>query len=410
MDPVIVNADLHVHGLYSGGVSKNMLPNVIAEQAPLKGLQLIATGDILHGKWLNLMLENLKVLENGLLEHANGTKFILQTEVEDSKRAHHIILFPCLDKVHELREEFSKYTTSLDTDGRPKINLSAEEIAEICNKAECLIGPSHAFTPWTAIFKEYNSLKECYGNQTNKVYFLELGLSADTNMADRISELHHVTFISNSDSHSPWPDKMGREFNRFQLQDLDFDCIAKALKGNQNNKIVLNAGFNPLEGKYHKTRCMGCLLFFSLEQARMFNWRCPNCGKPIKKGVADRIEELADLPSGNHPEFRPKYLHIIPLSEIIALALDLNAHAVKVQTLWQKFVSEFGNEITVLVEKDISELEKLNKEVAKYIGYFRQDKISYLPGGAGVYGKLLKPGEKVEIEKYLFRQKSLAEF
>ena len=43
------DADLHFHGLYSGGVSKNILPSVIAEQAQLKGLDIVSISDILHG-------------------------------------------------------------------------------------------------------------------------------------------------------------------------------------------------------------------------------------------------------------------------------------------------------------------------------------------------------------------------
>ena len=205
-DFIEVNADLHVHGLYSGAVSKKMIPKIIGEQAPLKGLQLVGTGDILNEKWIKLVKEQLKPINDSISEHENRTKFILQTEVEDNKRVHHIILFPSFSKVYELREKLKKYCKDLDTEGRPKIWLNGEQIAELCIESECLIGPSHAFTPWTAIFKEYNSIKECYGKYSDKIYFLELGLSADTNMADRISELHRLTFLSNSDAHCVHPD------------------------------------------------------------------------------------------------------------------------------------------------------------------------------------------------------------
>jgi len=404
MDNIVINADLHLHGLYSGGVSERMIPKVIAEQAKLKGLHLIGTADILNSNWIKLVKEQLsKEGKEGLLKHDNGIKFILQTEVEDLKRVHHIIFFPNFAKVEELRNSFKKKCKNLDTDGRPNIMLSGEELAEECTKADCLIGPSHAFTPWTALFKEYNSIKECYGKYTNKIFFLELGLSADTNMADRISELHNLTFLSNSDGHSPWPNKLGREFNRLSIEDFSYDSIVKALKRQGNNKVILNVGLNPLEGKYHKTRCIGCLAFFNLNQAIKAKWKCPTCGKPIKKGVADRIAQLADLPEGNHPPFRPEYKHVIPLSEIIALALGIEAaYSTKVQSIWKKFVEKCGSEIAVLLEKDIAELAKIEENVAKYVNYFREEKIKYIPGGAGIYGKLISPDKKREKQTRLF--------
>lgn len=400
-DLLKINCDLHLHGLYSGAVSSQMIPKIIGEQAPFKGLQLIGTGDILNNRWINLVKEQLHKISDDIYEHKNGTKFILQTEIEDNHRVHHIILFPSFSKVEEVREKFKSKCKNLDSEGRPKIWLNGEEIAEICLEADCLIGFSHAFTPYFGLFSKYNSFKECYGKYWNKIYFMELGLSADTNMADRISELHNLTFTSNSDAHSPWPNKLGREFNTFRVQDINFEEIKKALKREDGRKCILNVKFNPLEGKYHKTRCSGCLTFFEPKEAINLKWRCPKCKKPIKKGVDYRIHELADLSKNIHPEHRPECVHIIPLSEIIALAIDIkNTWSVKVQEIWKKYVSTFGSEIKILLEIDTKELEKINLEVAKYIQYFREDKIKYIPGGAGVYGKLIKPGEELKTGVY----------
>ncbi|MDP2907313.1 MAG: phosphotransferase, partial [Nanoarchaeota archaeon] len=104
-DFIECNIDLHMHGLYSGAVSKSMIPQVIAEQAPLKGLDIVGSSDILNNKWVKLIKEQLKIIGGGLLEADNGTKFILQTEVEDQNRVHHIILFPNFSKVEEIREK-----------------------------------------------------------------------------------------------------------------------------------------------------------------------------------------------------------------------------------------------------------------------------------------------------------------
>lgn len=404
-----INADLHLHGLYSGAVSKNMLPRVIAEQAPLKGISLLGTADILNANWLKLIKSQLRLEGDSLFYHENGTKFILQTEIEDNHRIHHIIIFPSLSKVIEIKERFKRYCKNLDTDGRPKIWLNGEQIAEICIEAGCLLGFAHAFTPYFGLYSKFNSYKQCYGKYTNRIYFMELGLSADTNMADRISELHKLTFTSNSDSHSPYPNKLGREFNTFLMKEVSFEELAKALKNESGRKCILNTKFNPLEGKYHKTRCRGCLTFYEPKEAEKLKWRCPNCHDFIKKGVDYRIEELADLPPNKHPSHRPKCLHIIPLSEVIALAYNISdTWSQKVQEIWKLFVNAFGNEINVLISAEISDLENIDKTVAAYITLFRQNKISYIPGGAGVYGKLIRPNETMKENKP--EQKKILEF
>ena len=274
-----------------------------------------------------------------------------------------------------------------------------------------MIGFAHAFTPYFGIYAKYDSYKDCYGSRWKDIHFLELGLSADTSMADRIGELHNLTFLSNSDAHSPWLNKLGREFNKLRMKEISFDEVRKALKREGGRGSILNVGFNPLEGKYHKTRCTGCLLFFKPKEAAKFKWRCPSCGRPIKKGVDFRIEELATVKENVHPGHRPKYVHIIPLSEIIAESLGIsNAWSVKVQDTWKEFVRRFGNEIRVLLEVPVDEIRRVNAKTGDLISAFREGKYRYIPGGAGVYGVPVPPGKEFEIKYYKHRQKNLAEF
>jgi len=56
--------------------------------------------------------------------------------------------------------------------------------------------------------------------EANSIHFIELGLSADTDYADRIAELARRTFLSNSDAHSPRCNKLAREFNQMELKEL----------------------------------------------------------------------------------------------------------------------------------------------------------------------------------------------
>jgi uncharacterized protein (TIGR00375 family) len=405
MDFLEINADLHIHSKYARAVSEKMEIPVLAEQAKLKGVDLLGTGDCLHNKWLEHLKDTLE--GEGIFEH-NGTKFILQTEVQDRNRVHHVIFLPSFSKVHELREKFLRFSKNMDADGRPWLYLNGEEIVEKVLECEGLIGPAHAFTPYFGIYAHFDSLKECYGKYANNLAFLELGLSADSYMADRISELHKLTFLSNSDSHSPYPLRLAREFNRIRIREFTFEELKKAFFQENGNKVILNCGFYPEHGKYHLTRCKNCLIFYKLEDAKKLNWKCGNCGGVIKKGVRDRIGEIGN--SEGNPN-RIKYIHIYPLIEIITVAHNLsNFYSKKVSEIWNKFIETFGNEIKVLVDIPIEELEKVDVEVARYIRAFRKDEIQQIPGGAGIYGKLLPLGKKVEIEFFKYRQKSLSDY
>ena len=147
-------------------------------------------------------------------------------EVEDSHRVHHLIMLPDISKAEELGEGFAPHSTNLLTDGRPRLHLNGAEIADLVLEAGGLIGPSHAFTPWTGIYAYYRSLAECYQEKADRIAFIELGLSADTDYADRIAELSCKTFLSNSDAHSPRSNKLAREFNQMEMECLSFEEIA----------------------------------------------------------------------------------------------------------------------------------------------------------------------------------------
>ena len=377
-----------------------MVLDTIAQQAKLKGLAFVGTGDVFHPRWFESIKTELKGVAEGTFEYPRyGTRFILTVEVEDEHRVHHLILLPSLATVESVREKLARHSSDIDTDGRARIDLAAPEIAEIAMEHGCLIGPSHAFTPWTSMYKEFDSMRACYGDRTRDVKFLELGLSADTDMADRIAELSDITFLSCSDAHSPWPDKLGREFNRFELAGPTYAEISKAIKRENGRSIVLNVGFDPRLGKYHITACSRCFKQFAFEQAKSLRWRCDRCGGWVKKGVWDRVNELADYPEPKHPPHRPSYLRIAPLAEVIALALGHNdAHAPEVQSIWGRLVARFGNEIGVLLDAPLEALvETAGPQLTAVVKAFRGGTLKVVPGGGGRYGHLEIPAEAAQV-------------
>ncbi len=396
------NCDLHFHSPYSGGVSKKMLISTIAEQSRLKGLNLLGTADILHKEWILHAKETLEESNGVFLSKQHSMPFILQTEVQCIDSVHHILFFPDFNSVQEAKQKLKPYSNDMDSfgGGRPRIRLNAEKIAEIVLDAGGMIGAAHAFTPYFGIYAHFNSIRDCYGAQAKNIHFIELGLSADTDLADLMKENHSLSFLTNSDAHSPWPYRIGREFTRINLRKPDFNSLKKALERKNDALVTLNAGLDPREGKYHCSACSNCYAKLSLKEAETGKWKCPECGRSVKKGVKDRILELADSGEGEHPGFRPKYLHLLPLAEIIQLSLGAkNVFGVKVQEQWKRFVERFGNEINVLADTPIEELREVEKGTAEKISAFRNDWVLFIPGGGGNYGKPVLCDSKQEFER-----------
>lgn len=378
---MIINADLHVHSKYSMATSKNMNPETMAVESMKKGLNLIATGDALHSKWLEELEDQLTPLDDTGIYKTDiegvSTNFITTTEVEDNERIHHLLIIPSLEVAWQMRDEFT--VKNMDADGRPKIRMHASEIIDIAKDYDCIVGPAHIFTPWTGIFKNYDSIEECYGQ---KVDFVELGLSSDTILADTIEELHDYPFLTNSDSHSPWPHRIGREFNKIDLSELSFKALKKAIG---SDKILENYGINPRMGKYHETGCIKCYKLYDIKDAQNNNMKC-SCGGQIKKGVKSRIDELSTLAEGKHPKNRPHYQYVLPLAELLSTVHDKGVTTKYVQTRYNQLIEEFSNEIDVLINIPVEKIAIIDKKLATIIQAYRTNNLDVIPGRGGQYG------------------------
>jgi uncharacterized protein (TIGR00375 family) len=367
---MLANADLHIHSPYSMAVSGSMQPENLLLACRKKGISVLGSGDALHPEWRHRW--------EPYCENDAGILIIPTSEVEDAHRVHHLILAEDFPQFDALREALQPFSRSVRTNGRPHITLTGGEVARLVHETGALIGPAHAFTPWTSLYAYHNSVDGCYGSEP--IDFLELGLSADSSYGAGIPDLYGIPFLSNSDAHSPQPEKIGREFNRLRLVRLTvrdvLDCIRKGF-------IDANAGFFPEEGKYNRTACVRCFTQYSRDEAIRWNWRCPADGGTIKKGVYDRASELST--SESRP--RPPYLHLVPLGQIIQTVESTSSPSTKkCRTLYDAFIAAFGNEIDVLVTVPVGEIRALHPKVADAIERLRSGRVTLHPGGGGKYG------------------------
>lgn len=411
-----LNIDLHIHSPYAAAVSKNMSVPVLAKEAKLKGLDLMGTGDILHPKWLDHCKENLKE-ENGCYyykeDQEKKTYFLLTTEVETKGRVHHLIFFKNFEVVEKFKKEIEKYSSDMNIygGGRPRLSLLPDQLLDVCVKYDVLVGPAHAFTPYFGIYSSNNSIKEAYGKNYKQIKFIELGLSADTKSANIIPELKDLTFFSFSDAHSPNSFRIGREFICADLKKPNYDSLKELL--DKKNGLLFTVGYNPQEGKYNRSACRECKQIYSLEDAIKYKWKCAVCKGPIKKGVEDRIKEIAREQGNNkYKEItkRPEYKYLIPLAQIIQIALNKKQIQDKqVIEIYEKML-EKNTEIDFMLNTTKEKLEKIDPMISKYILAFREDLVVFRPGGAGHYGVpfiCFDENEKKETEEKIKKEQEI---
>jgi uncharacterized protein (TIGR00375 family) len=426
-----VIADFHLHSRYSMATSESMGIAEIAKYARVKGLNLVGTGDFTHPKWLQELNEVLvKDGDSGLYrvakDQASPVRFVVTTEVctmwtvqGQVKKVHHVILSPSLETAVQINERLAKYG-SLASDGRPTLSMSAahlvEEVMEISDWN--MVFPAHAWTPWFSIFgafSGFNSVEECYEDMTRHIHALETGLSSDPPMNWRLSKLDKYALVSNSDSHSFWPWRMGREANVFELERFSYGEVVESVRLKDAHRFKYTIETDPAYGKYHWTGHRACNVSFSPKEALKFGNICPVCRRKLTKGVEQRVEELADRPVDFKPENAVGFMRLLPLHEIITTVLGVDSPATqKVWGIYSPLVEKFGDEYAVLTDVSREALASVAGEtVADAIVRVREGRARVVPGYDGVYGQLVLSEEIDKIEKAgprRVQQMNLADF
>jgi uncharacterized protein (TIGR00375 family) len=289
-----------------------------------------------------------------------------------------------------------------------------EEVMEISDMNAVI--PAHAWTPWFSLFGAFSGfdcMEDCYQDMTKHIFALETGLSSDPPMNWRMSALDKYALVSNSDSHSPWPWRIGREANVFDLEHLTYRNLLEAIRRNTSDQFKFTIETNPAYGKYHWTGHRNCNVSLPPEEAMKFQSICPVCRRKLTKGVEQRVEELADRPPGFRPEGAPGYTRLLPLSEIIKAILDVTYPGVQgVWDVYDKLVKQFDDEYSVLMDAPQDEMaEIVDAKISEAIVRVREEKAEVEPGYDGVYGRLLifgEEGDERRVEKV--DQRSISEF
>ncbi len=477
-------ADFHIHSKYSRACSSQLTLENIEKACRIKGVDIIATGDFTYPEWflsIKDSLEEAPVLSlrakpprrseaisvgataeiasssrggtprNDIIGGGgslyklktatdNKIKFILSTELaliykdgDRARRIHLVVHAPNIKAVEELNKYLDK-KYNIRSDGRPILGMKAPDLVKLCLSIhhKFLIYPAHIWTPWFSVFGSksgFNSMEECFKEETKNIYAYETGLSSDPEMNWRLSALDKLTLLSNSDAHSL--QNIGREANVFELENATYDEIYDVMKNKKvspandlsrknpptppllkgvikdDAPLIKGVGgikytieFYPEEGMYHSDGHRACGVRFSPAQTKKNKGICPICKKPLTIGVMNRVEELADRPAGFILKNAPDLKRLVELDKIIAEALDIKSrHSRKVQLIYNDLIKRLGSELYILMDAPLEAIEKASlPHIAEGVKRVREGKLTVEPGFDGQYGtvKIFNKKEKKE--------------
>lgn len=395
-----VITELHVHSKYARATSKDLSFTNLEKYARIKGLDLLGTGDFQHPKQRQAIEQELAEDANGVLWTKSKFPFILQTEISfmfsqgGKKRAVHLVV---LSPNKMIADKIISYLSSkgrLDYDGRPIFGLSCaqfiKDMKSISDDIE--IFPAHCMTPWFGIFGSdsgFDSLHECFLDQTKHIYAIESGMSADPPMLWRLKETINV--ISFSDAHSFWPWRLGREATILDIAELTYKNIIKAIRTGSGLASTIETP--PQYGKYHFDGHRNCNFSSSPQETKKLDGLCPVCKRPLTIGVENRIEFLAKEPVNYKPQNAKPHFNLIPLHELIAICINSSLESKKTWELYDRLIANFQNELNILL--NVSKSELLTKNVppllAEIILLARENRIEVIPGYDGAYGQVVLP-------------------
>ena len=379
-------ADMHIHigrDKYNKPVkitaSKTLtIENILKEASRRKGIHLIGVIDCqspgVQEEIIDLIADGKAVeLPDGGIRFEQVTLLLgAEIEVYDEHcqgPIHVLAYLPTIEAMQAFSKWLSERMKNISLSSQ-RYYGSAKELQYKVKELDGIFIPAHVFTPFKSVYGKgvIRSIEEILDKDL--IDGIELGLSADTSMADSIKELHDFTYVTNSDSHSL--PKIAREYQEMCLLEPSFKEFYYALHEVKGRSIVRNYGMNPQLGKYYTTVCQVCLQALDYDAST-----CSHCDShKIVRGVNDRIQELKD---NEETVERPPYIYQVPLEYIPGLG----------PKTFDKMLAQFETEMNIIHHADEADLRKYaKKSIVDMIMDMRNGKLNVIAGGGGKYGKV----------------------
>ncbi|MDD2655010.1 MAG: endonuclease Q family protein [Candidatus Omnitrophica bacterium] len=382
--------------------------DTLEHYAGIKGLNVLGTGDFTHPKWLSELKQKLVRNEEGIYYTDKGkTGWIITGELasiykQDGKvrKIHTVFTVPDLEIAEQINDDLKK-DFNISYDGRPILGLPIPELVERITNYSGRVGviPAHIWTPWFSLFGSmsgFDKVEDCFKDQTKKITALETGLSSDPEMNWMLSQLDKYSLVSNSDCHSAFPFRLGREANVFEFEEITYNKIIDSLRNKDRNTFKYTIEVEPAYGKYHFDGHRNC--HTSVNPELIKDEKCPVCGKRLTIGVLRRVLELADRKAGFVPENAIPFKKILPLQELISLSTGMKSmNSKKSLLVYNELISAFKTEYEILLTTPREDLIKVaDNGLADLIILNRSGRLKIKPGYDGVYGEVSLEKEKMQ--------------
>lgn len=432
--------DFHAHSIFAGGTQslkftpERIQPNKkkalshlmnITQTMPLKGIDIIGTGDCQFSFWNEILKKAMTEDQPGFfyLNEKDKTRFILQTELiftapigRRSKIVHIVFLFPDFSCVEGLNQFLKEWGVKYQKMARPFIKCGS--IGDVATRIHAILDinplveaiPAHIMTP-QGIFGSnvrVNHLADYFGSVTSRLQIFETGLSADPKFLGLIPELDDRVLISSSDAHSGALHRMGREYTVVSAVKKDYRHLIHSLR---EKNIIYTAEFPPEEGRFFLTghrsgrkkpglhgKDEWCC--FSPQYTPQ-NDICPICNKTLTVGVYQRCIEISKVQGEERDLARviptQKFIRMVPLVEIIAHVLGVKTKTAKsIIDVYHKIVDYIGPErnLWTLPADEVRGLLKnienqISSSLLNAILEVKRGNFTFVPYGFdGVYGTL----------------------
>jgi uncharacterized protein (TIGR00375 family) len=318
-----------------------------------------------------------------------------------TRKNHNLVFFPDIEHVCRFNSRLEAIG-NIHSDGRPILGLDARDLLEIVleTSEDGFLVPAHIWTPWFSMLGSksgFDSIQECFEDLSPYIFAAETGLSSDPSMNWRVSDLDHITLISNSDAHSP--SKLGREANLFKTE-ISYYAIRAAMENGDEDQFAGTVEFFPEEGKYHVDGHRKCEVCFTPAQTHSHMGNCPVCGKPLTLGVLHRVEDLATRPEGFRPNRCFPFYRLIPLDDLLADIFRVGSQSKKVKRTYRALLETLGNESNILHSLDRESIESAGVPLlAEAIVRMRDNRVSFSPGYDGLFGtvQIFSDGERERL-------------
>ena len=141
-------------------------------------------------------------IEDGGIIYKDSLCIILGSEIETSEinedgktgSAHNLCYFPKLSDIKAFSKEMEKHIKNITLSSQ-RADISAYQLIDIVKKYNGILVPAHAFTPHKSFYGNCTKrLERIFKEKYKDIIAIELGLSSDTFLADKISELENKTF------------------------------------------------------------------------------------------------------------------------------------------------------------------------------------------------------------------------